>query len=135
MFRKAYEEAVKVVTDCSKDKILTEQHHKEAVDVNNIVERYNASGILPRMREGQYLDVTEIGDFGTMRAALARVESNFALLPARVRAEFKNDAANYVEFLKTATKEDCVKKGLIPEVMEVVQKSEEKPAQPAGEGA
>lgn len=45
---------------------MTQQHHRDQTDINNIVERYARTGNLPPGRlESQYADVTELqGDLG-----------------------------------------------------------------------
>lgn len=75
---------------------LTRQEDAQYADVNKIVSRASV-GLLPQVVEGFYADVSEIGDY---RSALAKVESAnaaFRLLDARVRAEFANDPAVFLD--------------------------------------
>lgn len=44
-----------------KKKTLTEQHHAQESDINRIVQRYDATGMIPEGKgEGQFLDVTHL---------------------------------------------------------------------------
>ena len=81
---------------------LTEQTHKAACDINNIMARYVKTGTLEHTRvyEGQYADVSP-HDYHESMCKIAEAKSMFEDLPARMRAHFKNDPREFLEFCTT----------------------------------
>lgn len=78
---------------------LTHQSFKDDCDINNIVSRFENTGILEHKntREPQYVDI----DSTTLHEAMnivADANSAFADLPSQIRAEFHNDPAQYLDF-------------------------------------
>lgn len=95
----------------------TVQADKDSTDINLIVARFEKQGIAPLVnREGAYLDVSEVPDF---RGALEQVRiarEYFDLLPAKSRAIFRNDPAEFMDAVKDDVRlEDLIKAGVVKE--------------------
>ena len=83
----------------------TQPHHKEEVDINTIVARFNRTGELPqRSAQPVYLDLLRAPK--TLQEANERLiaaKQNFANLPSALRLEFRNSS---VEFYDRVTRGD-----------------------------
>lgn len=101
-FQTAYGPRHRVVHDFSAETHGTnvKQSFKDEVDVNNVVVRFKATGVLPGGKEEpRYLDVSEMPSYREAMQRLRDVDSFFAALPAKVRDEFDNDPAAFLEFV------------------------------------
>lgn len=80
---------------------MTKQSFKDECDINVIMRRYEASGILPIPQAGEprYADLTTSSDFQAAMMEVAAARTAFAELPARIRDRFDNDPARLLEFL------------------------------------
>lgn len=77
----------------------TRQSEKDACDVNQIVMRFERTGLLPQDRRAAlYMDVSDVGDYRTALERVRAADTLFSQLPAKVRAEFGNDAAAFLDF-------------------------------------
>jgi len=77
----------------------TKQSDAEAADINNIMKKYEQTGFVPHNdRVPQYGDFSNVHDFRAAMDIVAGANSLFAGLPAKVRAEFNNDPAEFLEF-------------------------------------
>lgn len=110
---------------------LARQEFKEECDINEIMARYEATGVLPNVvGEPFYYDFTTVpltmmDSMDMMRAA----SDAFMTLPAKVRKEFDNDAAAFVDFASLPENLDQMREwGLAP-------KKEAPVAAPAATGA
>lgn len=79
---------------------LTRQEFAAECDINEIMRRYETTGVLPNDgREPQYVDFTEIPeDLMSTLAMMDRAQQAFMTLPARVRREFENNPHAFVEY-------------------------------------
>ncbi len=84
------------------DASRAQQQFKDGCDINVILRKYAATGILPgRRNEANYLDETPLSGLD-YKAALDRIQEAdraFDELPAALRAEFQNQPANLLGFL------------------------------------
>ena len=79
---------------------LTEQAHAQASDINQIMLRYEKSGLLPQRTEApRFGDFTGIFDYHTAVEAVKRAQDAFMSLDPRVRARFENDPGKLLAFL------------------------------------
>lgn len=104
----------------------TKQSFKHECDINTIVGRYLRTGVLDFVSryEPRYADVTGV-DFQRSMELVAQARGMFSQLPAKVRAEFENDAGAFVEFVSNPDNHDAlVEMGLA--------KAKPEPAEPAG---
>ncbi|AXH75995.1 MAG: internal scaffolding protein [Microviridae sp.] len=78
----------------------TKQSFKDECDINVIMKRYQATGILEHTREaaGQFLDVSGI-EFQSAMNVVAEAQSLFADLPAQIRSRFENDPARLLDWV------------------------------------
>ncbi|AXH75151.1 MAG: internal scaffolding protein [Microviridae sp.] len=81
---------------------MTKQSFKDECDINVIMRRYEATGILPGMERAvgaRYIDCRDI-DYQEAMILVASAKSAFADLPARLRDRFGNDPAKLMSFLQ-----------------------------------
>lgn len=88
------------VVACDPEEDRTKQEFKEECDVNNIMAKFAKTGMITHLAKGipHFSDVSEMGDY---RAAIENVraaDEYFQQLPAKLRAHFDHDAANFLEF-------------------------------------
>lgn len=94
---------------------LTEQHHKDACDVNKIIRKYDKNGLITHVSrfEAQYGDVTG-ADFQTFQNIIAGATSKFNELPSEIRKKFRNSPQALLAFMDDpANREEAIKLGLI----------------------
>jgi len=96
--KSAFSEVTKVTT-INTMPTMTKQALAEQLDVNNIIKRYNKTGILPQAQafEAQY------GEFNSydLREAIEKVDKAAALfeaVPSQIRATFDNDAGAFIDY-------------------------------------
>lgn len=77
------------------------QSARDESDINNIVAQFHRTGFLPEVQkiQGLFEDVSEMPDYKTALERVDQVNEVFMQLPAHIRAEFKNDAAEFVDFM------------------------------------
>lgn len=92
--------------DCVKVSIVdfgesrTRQSEQDRCDINKILERFEVTGEMPvDTREALYLDVADAPDYRTALDQVRVANEYFMSLPAKVRAEFENDAAVFLDEL------------------------------------
>lgn len=83
------------------DETRTQQQFKEECDINTIVERFGVTGELPQgvrvPEQGEFAD--DVNDYQTALNKLIEADDAFMQMPAKIRAEFQNDAGKFVEFV------------------------------------
>ena len=77
----------------------TEQSHKAACDVNNIMARYTATGVMDHIRafEPVYADVTT-EDYQSAMNVVANAQTMFEELPSTIRRHFGDDVSQFLRF-------------------------------------
>lgn len=86
--------------ECAPGSSLTKQEFKEDCDMNNILKKYNKTGLLPDMIKNN----PQFGDFSsttTYQEALnicLHAQTQFENLPSTVRDRFGNDPAGFLSF-------------------------------------
>ncbi|AZL82816.1 internal scaffolding protein [Apis mellifera associated microvirus 16] len=82
------------------DETLVKQSFKDECDINLIVERNKATGLLTHVREGQpmYGDFTAVTNYEAALQVVIEAENMFADLPSHVRDFFANNPAEFVNF-------------------------------------
>lgn len=84
-------------------KSMTVQSLANETNINTIVARIAKTGIMPQNpleRAAQFGDFTRITNFHDAQNVIANAQSEFAQLPAKIRAEFENDPAKMIAFLE-----------------------------------
>ena len=93
---------------------ITEQHHKNEVDVNNIVQKYNKTGLIDHVNEFEkkYADVSGF-DYQTAMNTVAAANTMFEQMPSHIRKRFENDPAKFLTFCDNEkNKEEMYELGL-----------------------
>lgn len=83
-------------------KSMTKQSHKAECDINNIMKRFEKTGIIEHANrfEGNYGDFTQVpDDYQAAVQLVTNAQEMFMTLPAKVRARFDNDPGAFLEFV------------------------------------
>lgn len=124
------------------DVSLTRQEFADECDINVLMDRFQKTGMLPGSppAPGQYFDTDLLpGDFREAMDILNAGTTAFMSLPAKVRKEFDNDPAQFVDFavdpqnidkLREWGLADAVKPPDAPMRVEVVNPAPPPPAPP-----
>ena len=120
--------------DCE-DPSLAQQHFKEECDINEILRKFNITGVLPETPlSPRYGDFTGIGDYHTALNTVIAAEDEFMSLPAITRARFANDPAQLIEFLDNPENlDEAISLGLVEKKSEVMPQAVELPQEKAVE--
>lgn len=129
-----------------KDKSLTKQGFVDECDINKIIKKASATGLVTHLQTkvAMYGDFTGLGDYHMAMCIVSAAEEMFNALPAEVRLRFNNDPAELMEFLNhPENREEGVKLGLL--TAKPVEKDnkpisgekpvESKPGEPAAAGS
>lgn len=78
-----------------------DQSHRDLVDINSVIARFRATGMLDHVsrRQPLYADVSDAADLHTQLNRVRLAEARFAALPARVRSVANNDPVQFLEML------------------------------------
>lgn len=100
--------------DCSQSPSLTDQSQAAECDVNNILKRFQQTGILPGVdTKAVFQDVSNVPDYHAAMDIVINAERQFSSLDAHVRKRFNNDPAEFMEFIHDPKKAaEAVKLGL-----------------------
>lgn len=114
---------------CDPAEGMTHQEFKDECDINQIMARSLRSGTFPpAVAVGRYGDFSEAGDFQEAQELLARSEGQFAGLPAKVRERFKNDPAQFLNWVERVENLDEAQElGLLSEEAERRHVASKKP--------
>lgn len=96
--------------------VLTKQADKNSCDINLMMARYQATGELPHApyKKPKYGDFSQAQNFQDALDLVQEAEVNFQNLPAKVRAKFKNNPFEVLNFLDNAENlEEAIELGLI----------------------
>ena len=114
---------------------MTEQHHLVDCDINNILAKYQDTGVVKQRTDANYGDFTIApNDFLEAQQCLIDASDMFSKLPARVRDRFANDPYELLSFVADeANRDEAVQLGLlasVPQASDTSSKTEaEKPAE------
>lgn len=92
----------------------TKQSFKAECDINNIMARYQRTGVLDFVakHQGRYADVTGL-EFQSAQDLIVGAKEMFMDLPSKVRSRFQNDAGQFLEFMSDPQNtEEAIKLGL-----------------------
>ena len=78
----------------------TQQQFKDETNINNIMARYEKTGLIEHLnnRAPNYGDFTEVDDYQSAVNKIMLADEYFAELPAKIRAQFNNNPAEFLEF-------------------------------------
>lgn len=93
----------------------TEQSHKEQCDLNNIMKKYDKTGLITHVSkiEAKFGDMTGL-DFKSMSDKIANARSMFEELPSKIRKRFNNSPEELLTFMDNSeNREEAIQLGLI----------------------
>lgn len=113
--RSAYGSRSRVHPHIEGGESMTKQEFKDECNVNNIVAKHKATGLLTHLNAGtpQFGDFSEVHDFMSAQNALISATDAFNSLPAKARKEFDNDPHLFLEFVKKGDYKEMERLGLI----------------------
>ena len=90
---------------------MTEQHHADRVNIQNIMERWQKTGVLDHVNnyKGTYGDFISEPDFYQAQLLVAEAKSMFATLPSSIRERFANDPGRYLAFMNDVNNINAIK--------------------------
>ncbi len=79
---------------------MTKQSFADECDVNNIMARFEKTGVLEHLNthQGDYADFIGVEDYHTSLNRIHEATEAFMTIPANIRAEFDNDPGKFVAF-------------------------------------
>jgi len=94
----------------------TKQEFRDECDVNRIVASFKRGAPLPvQIHEGQFVDVSELGDYKTALETIMEAERVFNTLPMVVKDRVDNSPAGFLDFVNDPENADeLVDLGLVP---------------------
>lgn len=114
-FRTAYDrDSVEGIT--FNDPSMAQQHFKDECDVNNILRKYESTGLVTHVANGtpSYGDFSSVLEFQQAQNILIEAQDAFEALPASLRKRFDNDPAVMLEFIENPdNREEAEKLGLV----------------------
>lgn len=106
---------------------LTKQSFKDECNINNIIAKYRATGVITHTTASvpAYRDCISLPEFQDASAIVALATEQFIGLPAKVRARFANDPENMIAFLDDPKNlDEAIKLGIV----KPLESSEKAPA-------
>jgi phage internal scaffolding protein len=94
---------------------LAQQHFKDECDVNNILRKYQKTGLLDHVNrfQGDYADLSAVPDFQDSLNAVIDAQEAFMTLPSSIRKQFDNDPVQFLDFVHDpSNRDEMVKMGL-----------------------
>lgn len=94
---------------------FTEQAHKRMCDVNEIIKKYDKTGLITHISqyEARFGDMNGM-EFKTAQDMVASAQSNFEALPSEIRNMFDNSPAALLDFMDDpSNREKAIELGLI----------------------
>lgn len=128
-FHTQYDHADPVI-DFTGEESLARQEFATDCDINNIIKRYQATGVLidpstPRTRKPLFGDFSNIPSYQQYLDIVLDAQQRFDSLPVEIRARFNYDPGALLSFVKdTHNRDEAVRLGLI--------EAPAKPVSPAG---
>lgn len=116
LIRMNYDYVQFVGLDCSDSPSMTKQSFREECDINNILERYQVTGLLPHLieQEPSYGDFSDAPTYQESFEIVRKAQEQFTALDAHLRARFDHDPANFLAFCSDpANRDEMFKLGLM----------------------
>jgi hypothetical protein len=116
---------LRTTLDCSKP-VLTDQSWVKSQNINNIMEKYSKTGVLPQTRQNlaQYLDVSEVPSLEQAHDMVIEARNMFMELPADVRKLMDNDPNKLHEFCSDPSNQEyLIERGVLDKIGKAAQGS------------
>jgi len=80
---------------------MTEQSHKDACDIHNILKKSEKTGILEHVNNAApyYGEMPTGQEFHNHMNIIARAETMFETVPSKLRQRFENDPAKFLDYI------------------------------------
>lgn len=94
---------------------MAQQHFRDECDVNRILAKYQKTGLIEHVNKfgGEYADLSAVPDFQDALNSVIAAQDAFDSLPSKLRKEFGNDPAAFLDFVHNPdNKDEMVKMGL-----------------------
>jgi len=101
-----------------KAEMQTKQSHRDECDVNQIVSRFEATGVIQHLNNHQrnYGDIDGT-DFKEAMDLVADAKTMFEELPSDIRTRFKNDPSRFLDFMANPKNEsEMIELGLATKI-------------------
>lgn len=97
------------------DPTMAQQQFREECDINTIMERFGRTGeLVAPIRMPQYGDFDGVNDYHSAMNAIVEAQTSFDALPAKIRARFGNDPAEFIEFaMNDENRDEAIRLGLV----------------------
>lgn len=108
----------RVTVDFTGQESRTKQHFKDECDINQIMEKYARTGVLPIPVNSRavYGDYSTPFDFQEAQELIIRAREQFEALPSGLRNRFGNDPKNFLAFCSDpGNKKEMGELGLLKE--------------------
>jgi len=92
-----------------------QQHFREEVNINNIIAKYNKTGVITHVAKTRkrFGDFKDFADLLPDLDRVTKAQQAFEELPATIRNEFGNSIEGFFKFIKNpANEEQCIKWGI-----------------------
>jgi phage internal scaffolding protein len=96
---------------------LVKQAMQNECDINNIMHRFEKTGMLNHLNEhhGDYGDFIDYNSYHASMNQILEAQAAFASIPAKIRAQFQNDPSIFLQFAQDPKNLDqMVEMGLAP---------------------
>lgn len=106
---------------------LTKQSHRDECDINQIMARFQKTGVLDfaQNHQGQYADVTGL-DYEVGMQNIRKADAMFQDLPSSLRARFHNDPREFLDFVQDEdNRAEATRLGLLNSVAEPLPLSQD----------
>lgn len=113
-FKDAYSRVPKVQVEFL-DPTLTKQCFQEECDINEIMKKYDETGVVEHENrfKGDYGDYISVQDYHTSLNQIIAAEEMFDTLPSKLRLRFANDPAEFLSFVENpANEQEMIDLGL-----------------------
>lgn len=110
---------------------LTKQSFKDDCDINNILKRFEKTGIIEHENrfKGDYGEFIDVLDYQTSLNQIIEANEMFSTLPSNVRARFANDPVEFLEYVGNPNNlEEMISMGLAKRKVESESEVSEDPA-------
>lgn len=89
---------------------MTEQSHKDEVDIQRIMRKFKKTGVLTHVaaHKGTYGDYASAPDYQEAQNIIANAKSLFESVPSHIRSDMDNDPQKFVDFMQNEDNRDAI---------------------------
>jgi phage internal scaffolding protein len=86
----------------------TQQQFAEQTNINNIMKKYHATGMITHLnqKQGQYVDLSTIKDYQSSLQTVIDANASFMTLSSEIRKKFNNNPQELLSFLADPKNKD-----------------------------